>query len=232
MTAPEIDLRVDEKSRLRLSEQLSLLTLPPAKRRRLMNGIAKDVRLDARRNIRSQRTILGRAMEPRKDKRKRRKLLQGLGKGLTTVHKGDLHAEVTWKNPVPARIAHQHQFGTPEKWTASKARKVRGQPNYAAPATSAQAKALIAEGFKRRVARKHGKGKGAALKRVSQKWIRENLKLGQAGLILRLMRTGKPKGKQSWTVKVPARPILGATVDKADEYMTRLAQQWLREMNA
>ncbi|HEX9701325.1 MAG TPA: phage virion morphogenesis protein, partial [Rhodospirillales bacterium] len=114
--------RIDGKSRLGLRDQLNLLTLPPAKRRRLINGIAKTVRLEARKNIRMQRTITGKAMEPRKDKRSRRKMLMGLSKGLTTKHRGDLHADVTWQNAGTAKIAYQHQHGVPETWTAGKAR--------------------------------------------------------------------------------------------------------------
>jgi hypothetical protein len=228
MPAPDIIIRSDEKSRLRLREQLDLLALPPAKRRRLMNGLAKQVRLDARGNIRTQRTIEGRAMEPRKDKRKRRKLLMGLGKGLTTRHKGNLHAEVTWKNAMTAKIAYQHQHGIAETWTAGRARRVYGVPNYKAPATHDQARSLIKEGFRLRVAKK--RGKGAALKRVPQKWIRENMKLGRAGMILRLMRTGKEQGPQRWKVKPAGRPFLGIPSAESAKKINEEIQRLLGEI--
>lgn len=226
---PDIAIRVDRKSQLRLREQLDLLALPPAKRRRLMNGISKKVRMEARGNIRQQRTIVGRAMAPRKQKRGRRKMLMGLGKRMTTVHKGSFHAEVTWKNTMTGQIARRHQDGLPERWTAAKARRVHGVPNYNAPATAKQAKALIREGFKLRAKKK--RGKGVALKRVPQKWIRENMKLGQAGLILRLMRTGKDTGPQSWAIVGPARPFLGVTVDQANEYLKQLVRDYLADLD-
>lgn len=229
MPAPDIAIRVDRKSRLRLQDQLDLLKLTPAKRRRMMNGIGKQVRLDAKKNIRQQRTIMGRAMAPRKVKRGKRKMLLGLGKKIVVDHKGDLHAEVTWKNTMTGQIARRQQDGLPERWTAAKARKVHGVPNYQAPATAAQARSLIREGFRLRTKKK--RGKGVALKRVPMKWIRENMKLGQAGLILRLMRTGKETGPQAWAVKPASRPFLGATPEIASAVLTDLARQALRDMN-
>lgn len=228
MATPEIRFHDDKKNRLRLHEQLDLLTLPPKSRRRVMNRIAMDVRRDSKKNIRAQRTIRNRAMEPRKSKRRRRKMLMGLNKKMVTVHKGDLHAEVTWKNTFTGKIAYRHQHGVPENWSAHRARKAYGVPDYKKPATPAQAKSLIAEGYRRRVRKK--RGKGCALKRVSQKWIRENLTLGKAGLILRLMREGKARGKQFWKVTPAARPFLGTTPENADALLTDLARQALREL--
>jgi len=54
--------------------------------------------------------------------------------------------------------------------------------------------------------------------------------LGQAGLVLRLMRTNTRKGKQLWTIKVPERPILGASPESADIYLTAMAQEALQQI--
>lgn len=141
----------------------------------------------------------------------------------------DHSAVVTWKQAGQAKIAYRHHHGVPEDYTAKKAERVYGRPDYRKPATPAQAKALNREGFRRRVARKRGKG-GAVLKRVPQKWIRDNMSLGQAGLILRLMRTGSTKGVQRWEIEVPERPVLGATPADADKLLTAMAQNALQRI--
>jgi hypothetical protein len=43
--------------------------------------------------------------------------------------------------------------------------------------------------------------------------------------VLRLMRTDSTKGVQSWLIKVPPRPILGATPENAQIYLTAMAHQ-------
>lgn len=226
-----LDIRVDtdHRSRLRLNRQLDVLTMPPAERRRLLKKIGAGTRRDLRTNIRKQQTIAGSRMEPRADARKRRKMFRGMAKNSITKLKSDHQAVVTWKNAGQAKVAYQHHHGIDEEFTATRAAKKYGEPDYQARCTAAQARALAKEGYRRRVARKRGTGP-AILKRVSQKWIRENLSLGQAGLILRLMRTGSAKGKQSWKIKVPERPILGATEADAARYLTAMATTALQEM--
>ena len=167
-------------------------------------------------------------MAPRASKKKKR-MFRALGKGTVTRVRNDHQADVTWKNPGQAKVAYRHHHGVPETFTAAKAAKVYGVPDYQKPATPAQAKALNKEGYRRKVARKRGKG-GAIMKRVPQKWIRENMTLGQAGLVLRLMRTNTRKGKQSWEIRPPARPILGATPADANKYLTAMATNALRQI--
>ncbi|MDD9304378.1 MAG: virion morphogenesis protein [Desulfobacter sp.] len=229
MALPDISIDTDKRSRLRLADQIDVLTMPPARRKRLLKEISKQTRKDMRTNIRKQQTVTGAAMEPRAGK-KRKRMMGKMAKGMVTRIIGTDRAMVTWKNPAKAKLADRHHHGVPEKYTAKKAARQNGVPDYSKPATPKQAKALNKEGFRRPVARKRGKGK-ATLKRVSQKWIRDNMSLGQAGLILRLMRTGTRKGKQGWEIKVPARPILGATPEQANTYLTAMATNALREIN-
>lgn len=225
---PDLTVNLDARSQLRLNEQLQLLALTPQEKRRLVGGIGKDVRRESKKNITAQRTIPGRKFEPRKDKRNRRKMLMGLRKPMKVEHRNELHVDVTWNRQVTAQIAYQHQHGVDDQWSATKAKKMYGKPRYSAPATRAQAQALIDEGYKRPSAKK--RGRGVALKRVSQKWIRENMHQGQAGFILKLLRTRKATGKKSWTIHMPARPFLGVPLKKADEYMTQMARQGLRKI--
>ncbi len=218
----------DSKSTLRLLSQIEVLSMKPARRKQLLRKIGKEVRSDVRQNIRKQKTVAGTSMEPRAQK-KRRRMFSKMPKGLVTKVKSDHQADITWKQPGQARLAFQHHHGISENYTAGKAARVNGTPDYKKPATPAQAKALVKAGYRRPVARKRGKG-GAILKRVPQRWIRENMTIGQAGLVLRLMRTGTDKGKQSWTIDLPKRPILGATPADANIYLAVMAQDALQQL--
>ena len=227
---PESIFKVDtdQRSRRKLAEQIDVLTMPPVQRRRMLRHIAKETRQDVRTNIRKQRTVSGEAMAPRADKKKKR-MFRKMAKGMVTKIVNDHEADVTWKASGQAKLAYRHHHGVPEDFTAKKAERIYGRPDYKKQATPAQAKALIKEGFRLRTARKRGKG-GAILKRVSQKWIRDNMSQGKAGLVLRLMRTNTRKGKQQWTVSLPERPILGATPEQADTYLVELATQAIQQI--
>jgi hypothetical protein len=224
----DITVDTDGRSTLRLLDQIDVLAMSGPQSRRLMKAMGKEIRQDLRRNIRGQRTVSGSKMPPRARKLKK-KMFRKMGTGIETQIQNNHQAEVTWKQSGQAKIAFRHHHGVPENFTARKAARIYGIPDYKKPATPAQARALNKEGFRRRVARKKGKG-GAVLKRVPARWILENMSRGQAGMILRLMRTGSGKGKQSWTVKVPERPILGATPQDAQKYLTAMATEALAKI--
>ncbi len=228
MAGPDFTIDTDQRSRLKLADQIDVLTMAPAARRRLLRDIGKESRQRMRSNIRHQKTVAGAPMPPRAG-RKKRKMFRKLAKGTITRVVNDHSAVVTWKQAGQAKVAYRHHHGVPEDYTAKKAERVYGRPDYQKPATPAQAKALNREGFRRRVARKRGKG-GAILKRVPQKWIRDNMSLGQAGLVLRLMRTGSSKGVQRWQINVPERPVLGATPADADKILTAMAENALQRI--
>ncbi|SHJ72024.1 hypothetical protein ACQ0P8_16325 (plasmid) [Halodesulfovibrio aestuarii] len=236
---PALNLSVDKRSRLRLREQLTLLQMPPKKQRRIVMSMARTVRKQAAQNIRQQRTVRGTQMAPRKNSRNKNRLLKklagtklgknpkGKGKGLNVYGRGKTKAEVTWGNAFAARIAYAQQHGIAQKWSASKARKRYGVPNYKAPATRAQAKALLDAGYRLRVRKK--RGKGTRLKRVTIKWIRENMTVGKAALILNILR-GNENRPTAWEVKPEARPFLGVPAEKADEMLQDLARQTLQQL--
>ncbi len=228
MALPDIALDTDQKSTLRLMDQIDVLTMGPVQRRKLLRHIGKETRADLRNNIRRQQTVTGSAMAPRASKKKKR-MFRKMAKGTVTRIQNDHQANVTWKQAGQAKVAFRNHHGISEDFTAAKAARVYGVPNYKKPATPAQAKALNKEGYRRKVARKRGKG-GAILKRVPQKWIRDNMTQGKAGLILRLMRTNTRKGKQRWEIKSPERPILGATPADANIYLTAMATNALQRI--
>lgn len=229
-----LEFSVDRKSRLKLKEQLDILAMPPREQRKIIMTMARAVRKQAVLNIRQQRTVEGLPMAPRKDARNKRRLLRGLAKakvgkskGLTVYGRGSDSAEVTYGNQGAGQIANRHQKGIPEPWSKKKAEKVYGRPDYNKPATRVQAKSLIDAGY--RVRKKRKRGKGTLLKRVSVKWIREHMTLGQAGRILRFMR-GTGLSKTRWDVETPARPFLGATPDDAKEMLQDLARQTIEKL--
>ena len=116
---------------------------------------------------------------------------------LKVIEANDDAVTVGWKNGLLAYIGHKQQFGSTEP-TKSIKRKKQADPN--APATRQMAKSLIAEGYKTR-------RRSKAYVTPTIKWITENLKMGQAGLILRAIRHTQSTG----VTKLPARSILGVT---------------------
>lgn len=184
-----------------------------------------------RQRIKKQRTIRGERFTPSADG-KDRKLLKKMGRGLR-VRANQNSATVTWPNGLKARIAAGHQHGFTDHYTAARAAKEakkRGEPDYSAPATATQAYVLSVIGYKRyRGKYGGGKKKGQARgQRVSQKWIRENMTVGQAGLIYRLM-TDK-EAENAWNVEVPARPTLGLEQTDIDKQIEKLANETRERM--
>ena len=227
----ELTIHKNKRSSLRLLDQLDVLGMKPSQRRKILADMGKQTRKKARENIRYQRTVTGAPMTARANKRNKKKLLKKMGKGLAvTVWKDSSYrATVSWKNPSRGQLAYKQAHGVSESWTPKKAAKVYGSNDNKKPATRAQARALNKEGFRRRLARKRGKGK-ATLKRVPVKWIRENMTKGQAGLVLRLMLFKTRHGKQAWETAPAPRPFLGATLEDADAFITQMAENALKRI--
>lgn len=209
-------LRVDVNGQLNALQRLKLLRMPPAKRRRLLNLMGNQVRKSSRARIRQQKNINGQPWAPRKDGR--RKMLRGLGKDLR-VYASDKSVSVTYANRLTGSIAKAQQEGITETFTAEQAAKKYGEPDYNAPATTKQARALKEQGFT--VKRKTGKGR----KKATQKWIKQNLTLGQAGAILRDMRDRE--SKKSWVIKLPPRAFLGASASDVKQYVQTIFNETL-----
>jgi hypothetical protein len=128
---------------------------------------------------------------------------------------------------VLAKLPYRHQHGIAEPWSAARAAEQYGTPNYKAPATRAQAKALNAAGY--RVSVKKKRGKGSRLKRVSIKWICENLTQGQAGKLIKLL-SGNNTHSSRWESKPAARPFLGATPEDKKEMLHDLARRTIEQL--
>jgi len=213
----------DTRRSAQLDAQLEALGGEAKDRQKNARRLAGYVRTQSRRNIRRQETVEGAPFAPRKRQRAARAMLKGLDKTLAVISRSKEGggAAVTWKNALTAKIASRHQHGVGEEWTPDRAERVYGRPDYNAPCTRRQAKALLREGYRLMVPMKGG---GRRPKRVSVLWLQTHFTLGHAGLVLRLMRTKKSQGKQSWLDTVPERPFLGVTSGEADRMCERLAK--------
>ena len=213
-----------------LNAQLDRFASEAKERQKLARRMGGYVRTLSRQNIKRQRTVDGAAMTPAQKRRAARPMLMGLHSQMVVrAAEGNKGVNVSWENSLLAAIGFRHQAGIGENWSPDRARKVYGQPNYKARATRKQAKALLREGYRLMVP---AKGGGRRPKRVTVQWIEEKMTLGQAGLILRLIRTGQTRGKQSWRDTVPARPFLGVTPQQAEDLSQKLVKSLLKAARA
>lgn len=194
---------------------LRLLHFTKAQKRRILRKVGRAVIKDAKKNIREQKDIHGKAFAKRKG-RARRKLLRNMAKPLSEKVLNDRVRVDYFKNRGAGRVAAEQQYGLPQTYTAAKLKEQRKESepsnHYQLPATRQQAKRLIESGFK--IRRKGGKGK----KRPSVKWVTENLTQGQFGAIYREL-TGE-KTKKSWKITPPKREFLGMPEREAQQLLT------------
>ncbi|WP_067585317.1 hypothetical protein [Endozoicomonas ascidiicola] len=214
-----LSIGYDRRQASRIQQDIGLLSLPAASRKRVFKNAGRRYLKASRDNIRQQKTTAGNPFEKRKYGRG--KLLKNMGKSLKFFTSPN-HVNVTWPNKSVAKMGYRQQFGIDEVMTAERMVKIHGQPDYQAPATKKQAKALLDAGFTISGGKKFKTGpkKGKARrKRPSQRWIMDNMKLGQAGLIIRTLRntTNAPR---SWKIPVPARPFLGMVGGDAARVLT------------
>lgn len=206
-------------SNQRALKQLSLLTLNPNKRRRILRGAGRKVRKTSRQRLKDQRDLTGRAWQGRSDGRKKR-MLSKLGRHIQ-VHTSPHDAKVTFGNTRVGKIARAHQEGVSQRMTATEAAKKYGSPDYGANATRKQAKALRKAGYK--VRKKRGKG----WKTPSIKWISENLTIGKAAHALRALQ-GEKKGKSSWDISSPERSFLGQSQSEYKQLTNYMLDEAMR----
>ena len=193
----------------------------PALRRRVINKTARAVIKATKARTRSQTDITGKAFgpystnthhrrpRPASGKRKsNNKMLVRLFAKLAVTELTADGATIGWRNSFEGSLAGKHHYGytqTVRKTSLAKEKNTNPEGRDA-PATRQQAKALLEAGFKMRV-------KGKAYKTPSIKAITQSLKIGQAGLILRILRGGS---KDSWQTNIPARPTLGVSQQDID----------------
>ena len=217
---PDMTIRFNAELGSFISQEIEIRSLPSASRKRIFKNAGRVYLKASRDHIRQQKTVTGQAMK--KKQYGKGKALKNMGKDLK-FNASSKRVQVTWPNKGVAKLGFRHQFGIPEVFTASKMAKIHGNPDYQQPASKKQAKALLQEGFRIKTADRYksGTNKGKAKsKKPSQKWILENMKIGQAGLILRALRR-EERPPRRWTIKVPERAFLGMPGGDASDILTR-----------
>ena len=210
----------------RARRQLQALSMPPAQRRKLFLNAAKAVKKDSKKRIQNESDLKGRKWAPRKDKR-RKKMLRGIKRLM--VHKAtNKEGQVTFNNLLVGSIAKAHQEGIAQVVSASTLRGSKASANKGKPATRKQARALREAGYKAPRSAQGGQRKG--YKKPTVKWITENLTLGQAGSVLKILKN--EGDKSSWEIKRPKRPFLGATPAEVADLLDDITEQMLGNIKA
>jgi phage virion morphogenesis protein len=243
MTSPDIRIDTDRPSRLKLAEQIDVLTMRRPERRKLIRGVLSDIRDKARANAREHKTVTGEKFVPRSKQtekkwklagKPKRKMLMKIARSLSLIVRGDYRGVVTYRNGTTAKIAYAHQHGMVATHSAKRNRPPWAKKDKSKePATIAQAKALNRNGYRHPEARTRGKG-GAVLKKKPIRWFLEkndkdkpHMTFDQAALILHKLKHGNKKKPSTWKVKLPARPFLGCTPAESEFYLTEMAQATL-----
>ena len=216
---PEMSTTYNAEQAAAINHAIDIRTLPGNSKKRIFKNLGRELQKASRDHIRQQKTTTGEKMKKRKYGRG--KVLKKLGKNIKFFASAK-NVKLTWPNRMVARLAYRHQFGIPEVFSASRMISIHGKPDYKQPASRKQAKALIKEGFRVNTgeAFKSGANKGKAKrKKPSQKWVTENMKMGQAAFVIRKLKKTEITPKR-WTVKIPARPFLGVPGADASELLS------------
>ncbi|NQZ24486.1 MAG: hypothetical protein HRT53_20870 [Colwellia sp.] len=209
-------IKPNKAQALNLKQQMQLLALPANKRVRILKTLGRYERAKTRKRIREQRTLDGKKFSPRADGKKTR-MLKKMGRTLEPYVKNSNRLELKHKNVHTGRIAALQQNGGTERMSAARMARIHGKPDYKAPCTRSQAKALRNEGYKV----KRGKGKG--YRKASIREIMADLSQGKASLILGQLRN-KTKNS-SWQISVKARPHLGDTSIAVQQQLIKILAQ-------
>lgn len=212
----QLSIKPNAKQALNLKQQMQLLALPANKRIRILKTLGRKERAKARKRIQAQKTVTGETFTPRASGKKG-KMLKKLGRTLEPYVKNAKRLELKHKNVLTGRIAALQQEGGSEKMTAARMARIHGKPDYKAPCSRSQAKALRSEGYKVK------RAKGSRYRRASIKEIMATLSHGQAGFILQKLRNKTIK--TNWQIPVQARPFLGDTPQTVQRQLAKILEQ-------
>lgn len=212
-----LTIKPNKQQALSIKNQLFLASLPAKKRTSILKKLGTWERAETRKRIRKQITVDGTPFEARASK-SRVKMLRKLGKTLEPYVYGANRLELKHQNTLTGRIAAFQQEGGIETMTATKMAKKNGKLSYDDPCTRRQAKALAREGYRVR------KAKGKGYRRATINEIMERMKMGQAGLILRIMRN-KRDAPRVWDIQVSPRPHLGSKTATVQEQFLKIIEK-------
>ena len=109
-------VNVNQRDVLNLQEKLAMLALPPRKRVWILKTLGRWEKAKTRKRIQQQKDIHGQALAPKKGN-KRGKVMRRMAKGLTPYVRNANTLDLTWSNPLTAKIAAMHHLGQKQKMT-------------------------------------------------------------------------------------------------------------------
>lgn len=224
-------LEINPREWLTFDQQLTLLMMPTAKRKRLLWRIGAHGLIPlARKNVHGQKTPDGKPFTPRKRKSKR-KMLAKLPQHLTADSSTAEKVVVRFKRgsnynggrSVPGIVADVHQHGATLQRTASKAREANPDVSNK-PCSLNQARKLKKLGYRPRSPSQDSASGGRRKRQRAPtlKWYTENMSFRQAGLLIKKLSGHTPK--QTWTIPIAARPFVGATPEQLQKIIARQLQ--------
>ncbi|MFS1891784.1 virion morphogenesis protein [Vibrio lentus] len=209
-------VNVNQRDVLNLQEKLAMLALPPRKRVWILKTLGRWEKAKTRKRIQQQKDIQGQALAPKK-RNKRGKVMRRMAKGLTPYVRNANTLDLTWSNPLTAKIAARHHLGQKQKMTKRQMQKRWGKPNYSAPCSKGQARKLRELGYT--VPRKSGKGR----KKPTLKLLMATVTHGQAGQIIREL-SNQPS-VSAWDIPLKERQILGSKEREVTRQLITIFEQ-------
>lgn len=209
-------VNVNQRDVLNLQEKLAMLALPPRKRVWILKTLGRWEKAKTRKRIQQQKDIQDQALAPKK-RNKRGKVMRRMAKGLTPYVRNANTLDLTWSNPLTAKIAARHHLGQKQKMTKRQMQKRWGKPNYSAPCSKGQARKLRELGYT--VPRKSGKGR----KKPTLKLLMATVTHGQAGQIIREL-SNQPS-VSAWGIPLKERQILGSKEREVTRQLITIFEQ-------
>ncbi|WP_028115887.1 phage virion morphogenesis protein [Ferrimonas senticii] len=193
----------------RLRKQLQRMTLSNDRRKQLNARVRRVLERKNKQMIRQECGPDGTPWAPRKKnlKKKNAKKLSGAKRDQLRVKSFGDSITVTFHTRWNRILSHVHHYGRRETRTAAWAAKVYRKKNDGPP-NRGLARALKSAGYK--IRRKNARGK-ATTKSPPVKWIIANMTERQCVVALKRLRG--EDSKQSWTIQLPARPLVGTHDD-------------------
>ena len=206
-----IEIAISQPHLARVLDRLEFASMPPARRKRLMQLIGRDVTKVNKQRMRAGKAPDGTKWAPTKSKRKAKRLA-GMSKSLRSKATAD-EAIINFDSRFAGMIAGQQHQGVKQQFTAPPPKPPRPRASERgkkkdpfkptdSPCTRSQAQRLRALGYSVLSVR----GKRKRYRKPSLKWIQEHLSVQRAAIIIRT-HTGESR-KHRWTVDTPARKIL------------------------
>ncbi|AGN34215.1 hypothetical protein VPPG_00090 [Vibrio phage VD1] len=200
-----LKIEADERSYLRLKEQLALLNLDKKTRQKMLKRIGTQIAKTTRKNIRAQRDPDGRQWSKRKKGRK--KMLRGFTQKLKHFQRDSNRTLYVGWPSARGKVAYEHQHGLAQKSGLS-ARKRQAkkdkEPKQTEPATKEQARALRDLDFRLKPQGRQKRGKKPTLA-----WIKENMTVGEAAKTIQELENKTPA--RDWEVGRPERRLIGVS---------------------